>query len=97
MPPGRRKKGGAHGRKPKGQSAVRLKSATIEFDRGAYSCPVRNLSENGAALEVPYAAIIPHEFQLTIQSDQARRHCRVIWRKENRLGVQFGQAEGPQL
>jgi len=27
-----------------------LKSATIEFDRGAYSCSVRNLSDAGAAL-----------------------------------------------
>jgi hypothetical protein len=74
-----------------------LKSAIIEFDRSAYSCAVRNLSEVGAALDVPYAVTIPHEFELTLQSDQARRHCRVIWRKENRLGVEFGQVGGPQL
>jgi hypothetical protein len=70
-----------------------LKSATIEFDRRAYSCAVRNLSEAGAALDVPYALAIPHEFTLVIETDQAKRHCRVIWRKENRLGVAFEQVD----
>jgi hypothetical protein len=66
-----------------------LKSGTIEFDRSAYSCMVRNLSDNGAALDVPYAVTVPHEFKLIIESNQACRDCRVIWRKENRLGVTF--------
>ena len=74
-----------------------LKSAIIEFDRSAYSCAVRNLSEIGAALDVPHAVTIPHEFKLTMYTDQMSRHCRVIWRKENRLGVEFGQVGGPQL
>ncbi len=68
-----------------------LKSATIEFDRGAYSCAVRNLSAAGAALDVPYALAIPHEFTLIMETDQLNRRCRVIWRKENRLGVAFEQ------
>jgi PilZ domain len=66
-----------------------LKSATIEFDHGAFSCGVRNLSELGAALDVPSSVGIPHEFQLVIQADQVTRNCRVIWRKENRIGVTF--------
>jgi hypothetical protein len=66
-----------------------LKSGTIEFERGAYSCAIRNLSDDGAALEVPYTSAIPHEFELVMQVDLVRRHCRVIWRKENRLGVTF--------
>jgi hypothetical protein len=75
-----------------------LKSATIEFARRAYSCAVRNLSEAGAALDVPYALAIPHEFTLIMETDQASRHCRVIWRKENRLGVTFEQVDNqPQL
>ena len=75
-----------------------LKSATIEFDQGAYSCAVRNLSETGAALDVPYALAIPHEFTLTMDTDQVNRHCRVIWRKENRLGVAFEQVDNqPEL
>jgi hypothetical protein len=74
-----------------------LKSAIIQFECGAYSCVVRNFSEVGAALEIPYAALIPHEFELILDNDQMYRHCRVIWRKENRLGVRFGQVDGPRL
>jgi hypothetical protein len=70
-----------------------LKSATIEFDRGAYSCAVRNLSDAGAALDVPFALAIPHEFKLILDTNQESRHCRVIWRKENRLGVAFRQVD----
>jgi hypothetical protein len=66
-----------------------LKSAMIEFEGGAYSCAVRNLSEAGAALDVPSSFGIPHEFQLVIEANQVTRQCRVIWRKENRLGVTF--------
>ena len=75
-----------------------LKSATIEFDRGAHSCAVRNLSEAGAALDVPFALAIPHEFTPTMVTDRVSRHCRVIWRKENRLGVAFAQVDNqPEL
>jgi len=75
-----------------------LKSAMIEFDHGAHSCAVRNLSEAGASLEVPHALTIPHEFTLIMATAQASRHCRVIWRKENRLGVAFEQVGNqPQL
>jgi len=75
-----------------------LKSATIEFDRGAYSCAVRNLSEAGAALDVPFALAIPREFKLIMETGQVSRHCRVIWRKDNRLGVAFAQVDNrPEL
>jgi hypothetical protein len=75
-----------------------LKSATIEFDRGAYSCAVRNLSEAGAALDVPFAAAIPHEFKLIMTTDQVSKRCYVIWRKDTRLGVTFRQAANqPEL
>jgi UV DNA damage repair endonuclease len=68
-----------------------LKSATIEFDDRAYSCAVRDMSDTGANLDVPHALAIPHEFKLVTETDQASRRCRVIWRKENRLGVAFAE------
>ena len=69
-----------------------FKGGTIEFDGGAFSCAVRNLSEAGAALDIPFLLGIPHEFTLIMDTDQAARQCRVIWRKENRLGVVFDSA-----
>jgi PilZ domain len=70
-----------------------IKSATIEFDCSAYSCAIRNLSEVGAALDVPFALAIPHEFTLIMDTNQVSRRCRVIWRKDDRLGVAFEHAD----
>ena len=74
-----------------------LKSGTVEFDCGAYSCAVRNLSRTGAALDIPHAVTVPHEFKLVIPTEHLSRQCYVIWRKANRLGVAFeGQTIEPR-
>ena len=66
-----------------------LKAGEIEFGGGAIDCTVRNLSETGAALSVESPVGIPAEFNLVIVSDQVNRKCRVVWRKENRIGITF--------
>ena len=64
-----------------------LKAATISFHGGAISCTVRNLSEYGALLDVTSPIGIPDVFSLVM--DSGPQHCRVIWRKEKRIGVRF--------
>ena len=64
-----------------------LKGASIQFGGGSIDCTVRNLSEKGAALDVTSPVGIPTEF--TLVTDTEQRHCRVIWRKEKRIGVTF--------
>ena len=66
-----------------------LKAGTIEFPGGAFSCMVRNMSEGGAALDVPSVAGIPHDFTLVIPIEGLRFYCRSVWRKERRIGVTF--------
>jgi PilZ domain len=66
-----------------------LKAGTIEFDGGAFSCMVRNLSLTGAALDVPAIVGIPREFTLIVPMDGLRLYCRSIWKKERRIGVTF--------
>jgi hypothetical protein len=66
-----------------------LKSGTIEFDGGTIDCVVRNVSETGAALEVASPLGIPSEFNLLIPGRHGNQPCRVVWRKENRIGVAF--------
>lgn len=66
-----------------------LKAGTIEFGGGAIDCTVRNLSETGAALSVESPVGIPSEFNLIVSTDQVNRTCRVVWRKENRIGIAF--------
>ena len=66
-----------------------LKAGTIEFGGGGISCTIRNLSDTGTALSVESPVGIPTEFNLIVISDQVTRRCRVVWRKENRIGVTF--------
>lgn len=66
-----------------------LKAGTIEFGGGAIDCVVRNLSETGAALEVPSPVGIPERFTLVVPQEHITRACRVMWRKEKRIGVAF--------
>lgn len=61
----------------------------IEFPGGAFSCMVQNLSETGAALDVPSSIGIPEHFILTMieQGDAVR--CRSVWRTARQIGVVF--------
>jgi hypothetical protein len=68
-----------------------LKGATITF-RGRTSvidCTVRNLSPNGACLEVVSQNGIPDSFELLIDTDKSVHSCCVAWRKASRIGVEF--------
>jgi len=67
-----------------------LKSGKISFGGGAaIDCTIRNLSETGAALEVISPVGIPDHFTLVVEADQRHLPCRVVWRKETRIGVHF--------
>jgi hypothetical protein len=64
-----------------------LKRGTIEFGGGGIDCTVRNMSATGAALEVASPIGIPARF--TLVSDGNHLPCRIVWRKEKRIGVTF--------
>jgi hypothetical protein len=66
-----------------------LKTGLIAFGGGTISCTVRNLSEDGAALDVTSPLGIPAEFNLVMSPGQINVPCRVVWRKGTRLGVHF--------
>jgi len=66
-----------------------LKAGTIEFGGGGIDCTVRNLSDSGAALDVASPVGIPDGFDLVITAEHLRKHCRVVCRKEKRIGVTF--------
>jgi hypothetical protein len=66
-----------------------LKAGKIVFNGGAsvLDCTVRNVSETGACLVVVNAVAVPAEFDLLL--DGASRSCEAVWRKPNRVGVEF--------
>lgn len=66
-----------------------LKSGTISFGGGSIDCTVRNLSDTGAALDVISPVGIPDRFTLVVDTEQSKLPCRIVWRKEKRIGVRF--------
>jgi PilZ domain len=78
-------------RRDTGRNRV-LKSGTIEFNGGAIDCVVRNVSDTGAALDVASPVGIPEYITLVIAGSPERLACRVVWRKEKRIGVAFGKS-----
>jgi hypothetical protein len=67
-----------------------LKGGSIMFGLAPpVECVIRNMSESGAAVEVKNVMAIPDDFQLLIKPELRKRHCQVVWRKHDLLGVRF--------
>jgi hypothetical protein len=75
----------------------RRKHPRTEIDEPAYvsaggsviSCVVRNISLEGAAIEVPNPAFVPAHFRLVMAKDSSVRECRITWIQKNRIGLTF--------
>lgn len=75
----------------------RRKHPRVEIDEPAYistggfsmRCRLLNVSPQGAAIEVPNPDSVPLRFQLMTEKDRVICGCRVIWSKQNRIGVAF--------
>ncbi len=61
------------------------------------SCVIVDMSITGARISAPNAAL-PNEFALLLSRDgPVRRNCKVVWRRDFTVGVQFlhrTQSEG---
>ena len=75
----------------------RRKHPRTEIDEPAYvssggsvmSCTVRNISVEGAAIDVENPAFVPPHFRLVMANDSSVRECRIAWIQKNRIGVTF--------
>jgi hypothetical protein len=54
-------------------------------------CMVRDLSQDGALLDVPLAKTLPFVFWLRLDGETTLRFCTVVWGSENHLGVEFSE------
>lgn len=69
----------------------------IDLDEPAYvsaggsvmGCTVRNISADGAAIEVANPAFVPSRFKLVMATDRSVRDCEVVWIRDNRIGISF--------
>jgi hypothetical protein len=63
--------------------------AYVSSGGSVMSCTVRNISAEGAAIDVENPAFVPARFRLVMASDSSVRECRVAWIQQNRIGVNF--------
>ena len=63
--------------------------AYISAGGSVMSCMVKNISEEGAAIDVENTAFVPPSFRLVIIGDFSVRECRIAWLQQNRIGVSF--------
>jgi hypothetical protein len=66
-----------------------LKGGTIAFGGNGVACTVRNLSSDGAGLDLANGASLPPSFMLVIEADQFIRRCHRVWSSDKRIGVAF--------
>jgi hypothetical protein len=67
-----------------------LKRGTLAFSGGGGAdCTVRNISENGARIEITSPLGLPASFTLVIAADRFLRPCHAVWSADRRIGVAF--------
>lgn len=68
-----------------------LKGGKIVFNNRAsvMTCTIRDLSQSGARLCLASTVGLPDRFSLLHEGDDASWECRVVWRAERQLGIQF--------
>jgi hypothetical protein len=83
--------GAAMNERRKLQRSRSLKGGKILFNnkQSVITCTVRNLSTEGANLQVQTAVGVPAFFDLLLEGDNTTRPCDVIWKAQNRIGVSF--------
>ncbi len=66
--------------------------AKIFLEDGARTigCTVLDFSLRGARLEIDRQIELPERFNLLLSSDGITRSCRLAWRRDNSMGVEFG-------
>jgi hypothetical protein len=80
------------------------KHPRVEIEEPAYvssggsvmSCVVRNISAEGAAIDIENPAFVPERFRLVVARDSSVHECRIAWIRQKRIGITFVAArEGP--
>jgi hypothetical protein len=93
MPPG--------GRELRRAKRTRRRNAAwigIGNGRTHIPCVLWDISETGARLAAPRSKTLPAAFKLILAKDgSSHRACRVVWRNDKQLGVQFIEADADDL
>jgi hypothetical protein len=70
--------------------------AYVSAGGSVMSCVVRNISVEGAAIDVENPAFVPPRFRLAMANGSAVYECSVSWIQNNRMGLTFTAAPPPE-
>jgi PilZ domain len=66
----------------------------IRSEAPLVTCAIVDISESGARLSLEADEPLPEAFMLLLtRNGRAKRHCRLVWRNGQTLGVEFPQAD----
>jgi hypothetical protein len=73
------------------------KHPRLEINEPAYvssggsvmSCVVRNISPEGAAIDIENPAFVPQRFRLVVAKDSSVHECQIAWIQHKRIGITF--------
>jgi len=63
--------------------------AWVTSEGSVMSCMIRNISPDGAPIDVENPAFVPQQFRLVMAKDSSIRECKVIWIQQKRIGLTF--------
>jgi hypothetical protein len=63
--------------------------AYVSSGGSVMSCTVRNISAEGAAIDVENPAFVPSRFRLVMADHSSVHECRIAWIQRNRIGLSF--------
>ena len=63
--------------------------AYVSAGGSVMSCVVRNISLEGAAIDIENPAFVPARFRLVMANDSSVYECRIAWIREKRIGLAF--------
>ena len=63
--------------------------AYVSSGGSVMSCVVRNISAEGAAIEIENPAFVPARFRLVMANDSSVYECRIAWIRQKRIGLTF--------
>ncbi len=59
-------------------------------DNPRWDCTLQDISEGGAKLQLIGPDVLPQEFNLLLaMGPKTSRRCKLVWRSEDYIGVQF--------
>jgi hypothetical protein len=63
--------------------------AYVSANGSVMSCVVRNISPEGAAIDVENPAFVPPRFRLVMAGDSSVYECQIAWIQQKRIGIAF--------